>query len=267
MTNSIAETCSHFWSSDAIDRVSKDAEPVANELQYRRELILQKGAEWDLNRGGIVFKTDLWNEAIGHDDYVKKILNFNNICCCVDISKDVVRTAYIKHSNPSPTQLNSPFLIADLKHLPFRDGVFDSMYSPSTLDHMPPKEIYHSLQELRRTLKTNGRALITIDNVFCIWLYALIFRLFLSRISKRSWYPLSMWESVKLIRMSGLHIAQQESILLVPTVGGVLRMGQSPLKRLVGFLVRVSVIMDNRSSILGPFKAENIFMVGRVGKQ
>jgi len=250
-----------LWDSSIISRGVGNAKAAANDLKCRRELLIQKAAEWGVNNeDGTVLKTDLWNEAIGCDDFIEAILKSNRFCCGLDFSQQVVHTAHLRYRDSSK-KLRASFLVADLRFLPFRDGTFDSMYSPSTLDHMPTYESLRALRELHRTLRREGRALITFDNVLCLWLYALIFRLFLSRFSKRMWWPLSLWECQRLFRASGWNVERHDSILLAPTVGGVFRLVRSPLRALVELIVRVSIVMENRSSVLRFFKAENVFVV------
>jgi SAM-dependent methyltransferase len=199
-----------------------ETDKLAASRQYRRQLLLQKATEWGIhNEQGKALKTDLWNEAIGHDDLVEAIVKANSFCCGVDLSREVTRAAHLRYRR-SPHSPRVSFILADLRFLPFRDNTFDSEYSPSTLDHLPTRETLRALRELRRTLKPSGAALISIDNLLCLWLYPLLFRLFLSRVSQRMWWPLSLWESERLLRCSGLRIERRDSILLAPTVGGVL---------------------------------------------
>ncbi len=238
-------------------------EKLAASRDYRRALLIQKAAEWGIgSKNGTALKTDLWNEAIGYDDFAEAILKTNLLCVGVDMSREVVRAAQGRYK-VSPNRTRAFFLVADLRLLPFRDSIFDAVYSPSTLDHLPPKEALRAFRELRRALKPRGRALVTIDNLLCLWLYPLVFRIFFSRFSRRMWWPLSPWESERLLKTSGLQIMRRDSILLTPTVGGVLILAQSSLKILVGLMLRVSMLMENRSSILGAFKAENIFVVSK----
>jgi SAM-dependent methyltransferase len=76
----------------------------------------------------------------------------------MDVSSAVVRRA----------RAGSPDLdcvTADVRRLPFADGVFDVVISLSTLDHFETAdEILASLREIRRTLRPEGRLLLTLDN-------------------------------------------------------------------------------------------------------
>ncbi|MFH1153276.1 MAG: methyltransferase domain-containing protein [Pseudomonadota bacterium] len=56
-------------------------------------------------------------------------------------------------------------LTADTRSLPFADGSFDIIVSPSTLDHFETTdEIRVSLEEFHRVLKSGGQLILTMDN-------------------------------------------------------------------------------------------------------
>jgi SAM-dependent methyltransferase len=57
------------------------------------------------------------------------------------------------------------YLTADVRALPFGDGSFDLIVSPSTLDHFPDlQDLGLSLRGLVRLLEPGGRLIITLDN-------------------------------------------------------------------------------------------------------
>jgi len=252
-----------IWSENLVSKTKIVASKINNELQYRRSLLLARGALFKLNsQNNIVLKTDAWNEALGEDDYICKILPKNSFCYSVDISKPVIEAAKINYS----TSDSVSFEVGDLTSLRFDSNTFDSIYSPSTLDHMPPQKVQQSLNELYRVLKPRGRAEITFDNALSFWLYALIFRLLLSYNSSRSWYPLTKWECIKMLRKSGFKILCSDAILLYPTVGGVMRLQRSILSSAVNTLLQISKSMENRSKFLNVFKAELVFIVEKADK-
>src|SRR5574341_1753589 len=77
----------------------------------------------------------------------------------IDLSLLTVRAAKLRHHGLKATG-------ADVRHLPFADGVFDVIVSNSTLDHFESSdEIISSLQELHRVLRTGGQLLLTLDNL------------------------------------------------------------------------------------------------------
>jgi SAM-dependent methyltransferase len=55
--------------------------------------------------------------------------------------------------------------VADVRRLPFAAGLFDCVFSDSTLDHFDSEgDIEQSLHELCRVLRTGGTLLLTMDN-------------------------------------------------------------------------------------------------------
>ncbi|HSD11268.1 MAG TPA: methyltransferase domain-containing protein [Candidatus Binatia bacterium] len=50
-----------------------------------------------------------------------------------------------------------PLLLADARHLPFRDASFDSLFNSYMLDLIPTADLAEVLGEFRRVLKTGGR--------------------------------------------------------------------------------------------------------------
>lgn len=77
----------------------------------------------------------------------------------IDISILTSQTAKSNHSGIE-------IIGADVRRLPFADGVFDIVVSNSTLDHFQTsEEIVASLEEIVRVLKPAGQLLLTLDNL------------------------------------------------------------------------------------------------------
>ncbi len=57
-------------------------------------------------------------------------------------------------------------VVGDGRHLPFRDGAFDVVFSYSVLQHFSPDDAGACLREVRRVLARGGRALIQMANRF-----------------------------------------------------------------------------------------------------
>lgn len=55
------------------------------------------------------------------------------------------------------------FSRASLAVLPYKDSKFDKIYCISVLEHLPSKDIFLSLKELKRTLKDDGLIVLTFD--------------------------------------------------------------------------------------------------------
>ena len=64
--------------------------------------------------------------------------------------------------------LSMTYLVADSRYLPFRDQVFEQVFSYSVLQHLSKENAQTSLTEMRRTLKPGGKALVQMPNVYGI---------------------------------------------------------------------------------------------------
>jgi ubiquinone/menaquinone biosynthesis C-methylase UbiE len=172
--------------------------------------------EWlPASQVGIVLKTDLWNEAIGHDD----ALGFFKTRCSklfgIDISQEVTRAAAKNFKCSIPFK----FFQGDIQHLPFADNSIDVIFSVSTLDHLHEQQIVTSLREMRRVLTDNGHVIVTVDNVTYLFLRALAYRLF-SRFKKSetfdNYHPYLLAEFRNFIAESGLDLMHWTGINLLP---------------------------------------------------
>src|SRR5208282_1749811 len=59
-----------------------------------------------------------------------------------------------------------PYLVADGRYLPFRDSVFDQVFSYSVLQHLSKENARSVLAEVHRVLDQGGQSLIQMPNVF-----------------------------------------------------------------------------------------------------
>ena len=114
-------------------------------------------AWWPARRVERALKTDLFDEAVGEGLYA--LLASRARCVIgIDIAEATLRAARTRLSG-------QPVLGADVRQLPFADGVFDVVVSNSTLDHFETEaELAASLGELRRVLRPGGELLLTLDN-------------------------------------------------------------------------------------------------------
>jgi SAM-dependent methyltransferase len=104
-----------------------------------------------------VLKTDLYDEAMG-DGLVPLLAARAGRVWGVDVAAPVLAAARARHP-----QLLA--VAADVRHLPFAAGAFDTVISNSTLDHFASADdIGAALGELRRVLVAGGRLLLTLDN-------------------------------------------------------------------------------------------------------
>jgi SAM-dependent methyltransferase/uncharacterized protein YbaR (Trm112 family) len=74
----------------------------------------------------------------------------------------------IRAANRVAAQLGieASYLVADARSLPFREEVFDQVFSYSVLQHLSKKNAKQSLTEIHRTLKVGGNALVQLPNTF-----------------------------------------------------------------------------------------------------
>ncbi len=64
------------------------------------------------------------------------------------------------------------FVKADAQHLPFREGVFDVVYSLGVIEHLSSTE--NAISDASRVLRKEGQALFTVPNAYS--LHSLVFR-------------------------------------------------------------------------------------------
>lgn len=112
-------------------------------------------------------KTDLWNEGVETN---RDILGRLELCqrlriVGVDVSNVTCQLAR-KH-------LQNTFIAnADIRHLPFKNESFDTIFDLSTIDHVLPSEMPVVLGEYQRTLKGPGLLLLF------FWYQGELFRVF-----------------------------------------------------------------------------------------
>lgn len=64
--------------------------------------------------------------------------------------------------------IDSAFVVADGRFLPFRDQSFDQIFSYSVLQHLSKENAFTILDEIHRTLRIQGNALVQLPNVYGI---------------------------------------------------------------------------------------------------
>lgn len=105
-----------------------------------------------------IFKTDLFDEYVSAGIFPflrtksKKIFG-------IDLSSSIAMGAQLKYPETF-------LLSADILNLPFKNNMFDFVFSNSTIDHFENSgQIETSLVELYRVLKTDGAMILTMDNI------------------------------------------------------------------------------------------------------
>jgi SAM-dependent methyltransferase len=108
--------------------------------------------------GGRLLKTDLFDEALTTGLYPLLSARAQTVFG-VDLSASTLRAAGGRCVGLYRAQ-------ADVRALPFTNGVFDHIVSNSTLDHFASTaDIVAALVELRRVLRSGGQLLLTLDNL------------------------------------------------------------------------------------------------------
>lgn len=118
--------------------------------------------EWSGNEtaDGTVLKTDLFEEAFGPDAFLADLAPLGSMVVGMDVSLSVAAAARRNES-----LRGCHLVVADVRRVPFAPSSITLISSPSTLDHFQePSDLGRSLIELRRTLQSDGRMVITLDN-------------------------------------------------------------------------------------------------------
>lgn len=114
--------------------------------------------------GARILKTDLFEEALGDDQVV---LDWPGrpagaAVFGADLSHEIATRAR-RRADEGGRGL--PVTVGDARTLPFGDGIFRYVYSPSTLDHFGDrKELYRGVREAIRVLEPGGILVLTLDN-------------------------------------------------------------------------------------------------------
>jgi SAM-dependent methyltransferase len=203
------------------------------EMKRQAHLALIK--RWGgLPAAGRVLKTDLFEEATGPDAFLLDLCG-----CALRVGVDVSSAVAGKAARRDPER-RAGYVVADVRRLPFADGAFALVISPSTLDHfVDPQDLGRSLHELARVLAPGGRLIITLDNRDNVFdpLLRLAGRMDLAPYFLGRSYCAAELRSE--LQAAGLDVEAETAILHNPrlvAVGSIMvanRVGWQPLLRLV----------------------------------
>ncbi len=152
----LTEEKANYWNTVA--KVWREENPQTLWRAYSDETNNRLLSGW-LPEGQIecLLKTDLFDESVS-DGLYPLLASRAKTVVGMDLSTLVIQAARSRYTSLRATG-------ADVRCLPFADGVFDAVVSNSTLDHFESEdEIIISLRELRRVLKDDGQLLLTLDN-------------------------------------------------------------------------------------------------------
>ena len=128
--------------------------------RIKREAYLELLARWggDKQRGSVL-KTDLFEEACGRGGLVGMLARRARRVAAFDLSPKMAA------AGRKAAEVHGGVATADARWLPFADGAFSLVVSPSTLDHFDdPDDLGRSLRELARVLEPGGRLIVSLDN-------------------------------------------------------------------------------------------------------
>ena len=64
--------------------------------------------------------------------------------------------------------VDARYVVADGRYLPFRDGLFDQVFSYSVLQHLPKQDVYLTLRAIQDVLRPGGHCQVQMPNTFGI---------------------------------------------------------------------------------------------------
>jgi SAM-dependent methyltransferase len=125
--------------------------------RYKRQENLDLVAAWTPAKVRVALKTDLFEEAFGHDALLDALADLYPVVVGMDISHVVAHAA-------AERMMGAGHVVSDACDLPFKDASIDLVVSISTLDHLPPATLPGALAELCRVLAPGGCIVLTLDS-------------------------------------------------------------------------------------------------------
>lgn len=127
--------------------------------QQKRQVHLDLIQQWrDPSSAPRILKTDLFEEAFGHDHLLPALAPHAAFACGIDEAFSTARAAHRR----SP---GCPSVAADVRRLPLAPASFDLVLSTSTLDHFTnPEDFRRAISELHRVLRPGALLILTLDN-------------------------------------------------------------------------------------------------------
>jgi SAM-dependent methyltransferase len=168
-------------------------------------------------RGKKLFKTDLWDEA-KNSLILKWAAEQGAEAYAIDISTPILNEARDIFRKDG---MKGKFILSDARNIAFADNSFDFIYSMGTIEHFP--EYRQAIKECYRTLKSGGKAIIGVPNLFDPFFRPLMVS-FLNRLGLYAYgyeKSFSMKKLGQMLSETGFSIIDKTGILFMP---GWLRM-------------------------------------------
>lgn len=204
---------------------------------------------------GKILKTDLYEEALGYDDFLFDLAKNNINVYGIDISSKIVALAKKKAKD---LKVSLHLSVQDVRKLDLKDESFDLIISNSTLDHFP--EIEKALLEIYRTLKKDGVLILTLlnKNNLAIYLLCKIMRIFNRYYGFYTEKAYSLREIRILTNKVGFEVVGSSTIIHtpppLPTIINVLYKSRSKiLKSISRKLISFFKFLGRKSKIINYF--------------
>lgn len=223
-----------FWDGVAAHFPSLKGAPSTAYYRECEERLLREF--FPVLAGRRLLKTDLWDEA-KNSEILAWAAERGARPLGLDIAFDIAREAGTLLAAHRPG-----IVVADVRHLPFRTGSVDLVYSMGTIEHFPEHQA--AVGELCRVLRPGGRAIVGVPNKLDPFLRPLLVHVLnalglYSYGMERSFTPGALR---RLLAGAGFRVAGLSGILFMP---GGLRMLDlwchvycPGLTRVTGWLVR-----------------------------
>ena len=220
---------SSYW-----NRIGKEFQDCRREYLWRihmKQIYSNLLNRWTENSdNSLAIKTDLFDEAISPYYIMSLAEEKFGKALGMDISFDIARTAKRRMKEDSGVTQNH-VIICDVRNMGFKDGCFDPVISPSTLDHFEQKnDIVLSLKEIFRVMKPDGNLVITLDNPFnpVVLIRNLLphrLMMMLGIIPFRMGLTVSIFELIRMLEFVGFKVLDHTAIAHTPRILAI-RMGQ-----------------------------------------
>jgi SAM-dependent methyltransferase len=133
----------------------------------------------------------------------------------IDLSAEAIRLSKKNLKGLKNTML----VLADILHLPFKDGAFSLVYNSGVIEHLRGSNDLSALVEFRRVISDDGLVVISVPNRLCVWyvVWKSLLRL-IGRWSygyERSYTP---WEIQKKLLMARFVVTKTYGLLLLPPI-------------------------------------------------